>query len=652
MLTFSNPLLFWLLPILALPWLFRRRKEERIRHLPFPLIQFLRESEEKELINPHLQELLLLLLRTLLLGVLLFALAGPKWVSAPLPGAGLFSVLPIGKAFQSNTIVLDTSYSLGYREGPESWWSKAREAWKAATSHTRGFATTYVQWDRTTVIPSGSSPLPSLSTQEIEEIFLGMPREEGTPVLDLCTALTRSFEGRSNAIVITDGQRWPWESLLESQIHPAELPGLIVVPVGTEPVRNTWFQVESLSTPPWGISGWETFAGHVQSIQDDPNASGLISIFHGQTGEHLYSKTITYPNLLGQAAMLPFSFTALYSKLVQNSTSATNTPTDFLEFRVKLEPSDPLPIDNEAVYRVPVLPHFTVGITGSADTASQAYRVLSTAINPLQGSVDSPPVDLRAVSPAEGIPAGLDLLFTVPDFVPAWSGQDTVATIDYIKTGGNAVIITGGRPADSSPWGQLLAQIGWKETPSSVTEASLDTLSAGGTGLLGSALAAWDRSMWIPWLPSTHHGVITGQQAQPLVTYNTGESTCHLLTEISLGKGTGWLLNARLEEKSDILLSPLLPVLIWEIGKEAARLRQVTPLTLPRPRLESNLLLLTDQDKNKLQERYNIRFATVDTLRDEIAQLQAGTDLRMLLLFFCVLLALLESWLSNRMASM
>jgi len=99
MFTLSNPLLLWAMPVLLLPWIFRRRQEERIQHLNFPLIQFLRESEEKDLINPQLQELLLLILRTALLAVLILALAGPEWVADGQPHRGWFSFRPFGGRF-------------------------------------------------------------------------------------------------------------------------------------------------------------------------------------------------------------------------------------------------------------------------------------------------------------------------------------------------------------------------------------------------------------------------------------------------------------------------------------------------------------------------------------------------------------------------
>src|SRR5690606_24578642 len=110
-------------------------------HLKFPLLQFLKESEQKERVNPLLQEWLLLAIRTLLLALLLLALAGPKWISPEGASNRLLSFLPIGQSFNANVIVLDESYSMGYNDGENNWWQTAAEVTLQLDQELQGLST-------------------------------------------------------------------------------------------------------------------------------------------------------------------------------------------------------------------------------------------------------------------------------------------------------------------------------------------------------------------------------------------------------------------------------------------------------------------------------------------------------------------------------
>ena len=650
MITFSNPLLLWLFPALLLPWIFRRRKEERIRHIPFPLLKFLQESKERELVNPHLQEFLLLLLRTLLIAVLLMALAGPKWVTESKKPGGWLSFLPFGSAFQANTVVLDSSYSMGYGEGNDAWWRKAQLHWNSVNASLRGFSTHRYRWDSSTVIPNNPTPLRSYSEQEIEELFLGIPTEEGTSIPDLCNALKKTNENQGSVILVTDGQRWPWEKLLEISLNPSDFPPLLVLLTGSGPVNNTWFQVESLSSPPWGISGWETLSGHIFSISGKTGGTGIISIFQGKTGKHLYSKTVTYPTVQNKAALLPFSFTAMLSKLIEE-TDVLKTGKD-LEFTITLEPSDPLPIDNTQKFRVPMATKFTFGLACNPQLSNQALSVITTAINPLMNTKDTPPVESRIVQPPfDSVAGDVDLLLLVQDFAPWWSNRETMAAINYLKNGGSAVVFAGENKEANSPWNQFLNQLGWAWTVKDTTGEITKPVTITGSGILPSALSAWDATMWNTWIPKASPGAANNPDSHPLVSYAYEDSVSHLITEIKVGKGRCWLINSSLNEKSQTLLSPILPVFLWEAGKEVARAKQSAEIQLPKPKLESNLILLSDADKEALQKKYNIRFTNLDGMDKEIARLNNGFDLRTALLLLCLILALAESWLSNRLAA-
>ena len=164
-------------------------------------------------------------------------------------------------------------------------------------------------------------------------------------------------------------------------------------------------------------------------------------------------------------------------------------------------------------------------------------------------------------------------------------------------------------------------------------------------------MSAWDAAMWQPWMPA-RAGRMENGEIHPRVVYQAGDQTAHLISEAVLGKGRIWAVNTSLRPEAGALLSPLLPVFLWETAKDAARLKHPAAFQPPEPNPESDIRLLTNEEKQKLSQTYGIRFIQPEEIEDLAASLYGGTDLRALLLAFCGALALLESWLANRLASL
>ncbi len=649
MFTFSNPLLLWFLPILIIPWIFRRRQKERIQQVDFALMRFLRESEEKEMINPYLQELLLLILRTLLLACLILALAGPKWYSNERREAGLFSYLPFGKAFESKLVVLDTSYSMGYGEGESSWWNQCQKIWKRFEDQYSGFATETVRWDRTTVSGKTGDRLNALQKDEIENLFESIPTKAGTSVLDLVSAIRQNETDNESVIILTDGQKYPWSSLLNGSYNAASFPPVLVITVGKGSITNSWCEVSTLSTPPWGISGWETISGHVRSIRT-AEEKGKISILRPETGEEIYTQLISFPQTEGQAASLPFLFTALYSDLAE-SVEGEGEPADELHFSIQVQPEDLLPHDNSLDLQVPCVDRFLFGIVCDPNVPPRELPVLSSALNPLADEPSSPPVDIRYITPEQKpYPLDIDLAIVSGYFATWWSTADSFAIQEYVKKGGSAVIFTGGTLQRSDDWKNFLEEIGWEWTTNVEIKKKPEQITANQTSVLGDLFDQWNEEVWHTWIPSMH-GKLLENRGRSLITYQIDESTYSLISEISLGKGRIWLVNSEIDLEAETLLSPAFPVFLWETSKEIAREQQKYSLPDLPSRAESDLTLLTDEEKELLAERYGIRFADAETMDDAIAQRFGSIDLRLFLLFICLLFALTESWLSNYLAS-
>lgn len=647
MFTFANPFLLWLFPLLALPWIFRRRQEERIQHIEFPMLRFLRESEERELINPKLQEWLLLILRTLLLALLLLAFAGPKWVSEAGGAAPWFSFLPFGSAMRSSVTVTDASYSMRYGEGADAWWARAARTREDIEGRLGGVTARHA-WNREVRDRSQAGKLPSLAPNEEKELFEQPPEAPGAPFADLFAQLNATHPGRERVILITDGQRLPWKAMLGPDAAALSLPPALAILVGGETPDNAWFSVDSLSSPPWGIAGWETIAGRVRAVGGETGAERSIAI-SGADGTALFNRAATPAGGGDEAASAAFQFTAIPARLAAPEAPDADAPGSIV-IDIQLVPEDALPFDNRMRLEIPFADRFRAGLAHDASNPPQGVEFISTALAPGEGFSN---VEIVPVSPPDAFfEAGLGLAAVNRDYVPWWSPADSTSLLNYVKQGGAALIFTGGSPSDNHSWEQLLSEIGWEwGGERGNAEPAVETPGGARKDPVGAMLSDWAPAMWNPWLPS-RHGSLTGGRRQALAVYTANGETREVIAGRALGEGRLWIVNSALNADSPALWSPILPALLWEAAKEAARINGGYEYSPPPDRTESDLRLLTEDDKRFLTEKYGIRFADAANAADEIERLFGGVDLRFALLFLAIAAALAESWLANRMAAL
>lgn len=104
---FIFPSLLWFLPVVLLVVLIHLIHMFRHRHLPWGAMEFLLASYQKSRARILLQQLLLLLLRTLVAAFLVFAFAGPRL-------SGRLAERFGGRSFH-HIVLLDDSYSMGER---------------------------------------------------------------------------------------------------------------------------------------------------------------------------------------------------------------------------------------------------------------------------------------------------------------------------------------------------------------------------------------------------------------------------------------------------------------------------------------------------------------------------------------------------------
>ncbi|MDP8243816.1 MAG: BatA domain-containing protein [Candidatus Hinthialibacter antarcticus] len=644
MFTFANPFLLWAFPILALPWIFRRRREDQIQRVDFPLIRFLLEAKEKDFINPQLQELLLLILRTLLLAMILLALAGPRWQTSG-AGARLWSWLPFASALQQQIAVIDSSYSMGYDDGDAQWMPRANDAWNNVKQSLGGLALRTYRWDAASVGASAAAALNPLSRAEIDLLFEETPTANGASSIDLFASLRSQLNSGERIVIITDGQRLPWQSLLDGPVPPSSVPPCIVAVVGTEPAVNLWCDIDAISLPPWGVAGWESFTGYTGAIGWQETVNGGLTVTRVDADEDVLQNDVSFPGNTSGVQRVPFSFTASAGDLVAIK---TNEETYASQWRIQIEPDDPLPIDNQLEFQVPIQTQFNIVLAADETAPSSSLAVLRASVKPDDTQtgpiqIHYAPTSLEALSPDD------DWLVLNPAWRTEWSAAETSLVIEFAKQGGAVLVMTGGEVPQGA-WAEFLGELGWEWLPEN-TEAQAGSITVSSIETLGDALSVWPKSAWDDWTPK-QHGALTRSEAQPTTAYEYGAATAHSLAGFTLGQGRIWLLNAPLSTNQGALLSPLFPALMWELAKDAARVTRQENWTPPQRRFESDLTMLTQDERQQLQARYGIEFVDLDSINDALGKMQGGFDLRIVLIFICLLLALLESWLANRLASL
>ncbi len=644
MFTFANPFLLWAFPVLALPWIFRRRREDQIQHIDFPLIRFLLEAEEKDFINPQLQELLLLVLRTLLLALILLALAGPRW-QANSASSGLWSWLPFASALQQQVAVIDSSYSMGYDDGQETWMARANNAWNLVSSSLGGVALRTYRWDATTLGANTPAAFNQLSRAEIDILFEEPPVANGASANQLFEALEGQLSGGERIVILTDGQRAPWNALIDEPVNAASVPACVVAIAGSQAPYNLWFDIESYSMPPWGVAGWESFTGNAAAKGWQEPVDGGLTITRVDADEDVMQIDVSFPANMPDVQRVPFSYTAAASEFGE---ALSNQETYSSQWRIQIEPNDPLPIDNQLEFTIPIQTQFNLALAADETAPSPSLAIVRASIKPDNDA--SGPIQISYLPGSlAALAIDTDWLLLNPDWRAQWTAADTSLALEFARQGGAILVLSGGA-APQGEWAGLFEELGWQWLPTNA-DATLGEISFSSGSRLGAVLSVWPPSAWNGWHPN-QHGLLNRNQSQPAAAYSYGGATAHTLVGFTLGQGKVWVLNTPLSPDGGALLSPLLPAILWELAKDAARNPSQGAWTPPPRRLESDLTMLSTEDRQLLNERYGIQFVELDSLRSALSELQGGVDLRILLIFLCLLVALVESWLANRLASL
>ena len=188
---FLNPALVWLAVGALAPIIIHLAARSRPKLTPFPAVRFIMVSHRRTATKFRLKQLLLLLLRVAALGLFAFVVARP-WVE------GTAGDVKHSQATVTAVVVLDTSYSMGYKQDKSSSFEKAKEmALAAIDAFTVGES-------RACLVLAGDTPRPVLRDFDHAFDLAGLERRiEETPLTyhgSDCTAAVKEAVGMLDGV--------------------------------------------------------------------------------------------------------------------------------------------------------------------------------------------------------------------------------------------------------------------------------------------------------------------------------------------------------------------------------------------------------------------------------------------------------------------
>jgi hypothetical protein len=203
---FLNPIFLAATAAAAIPLLlhlFARRRRLRIR---FSTLRFLHMARRKTARRTRLENLLLLLLRSLILLLLALAFALPVVRTASFGDA-------LGRSRRDVALVVDTSFSMGYA-------TSAREVWKESLDAARAIVQGLREGDRACLFAAGEEVTPLIPEPVADLDFVRAQVDNLKPdpsssrlmpaVAAAAQALVAAGRSERELYMITDGQALPW----------------------------------------------------------------------------------------------------------------------------------------------------------------------------------------------------------------------------------------------------------------------------------------------------------------------------------------------------------------------------------------------------------------------------------------------------------
>ena len=200
--TFLNPILLFGLAAALVPLVLHLLTLRRLRTIDFSSLRFLKELQKSSIRRIRFQQILLLILRTLLMVFLVLAFARPAL-------RGSFAAIGGGEAASTTVILLDDSPSMEVRDERGTSFSRALQSAQRIVDLARDN-------DHLSLVPlsttAGSAALPGRTTRTSAHAFLAdaHPSSVSVPfrhaLMRVNELLAASTDANHEVVIITDGQ--------------------------------------------------------------------------------------------------------------------------------------------------------------------------------------------------------------------------------------------------------------------------------------------------------------------------------------------------------------------------------------------------------------------------------------------------------------
>ena len=408
----------------TMPFFLHLMQNRKRLRLPFPTVRFLRKAEKNTSRRIRLENILLWLVRTLIMALLGTAFAMPMIRSG---GAGW-----LGEAPRDVAIVLDASYSMGYRVEKGTVWDKGIESAVAIIEGLR-------EPDRFCVFLAGEQPEPIFAEpvankhEGIARLRALQPGQSGSRILPAVNAamkaLLKADAQREHEIhIITDNQALPWQDLatggVEAQIEPKT--AVFVSLLGVSSPENT--AVVSLELQPQVTRKGSEMKAAVKLRHTGPPADTVLSLFIDDREVSRRHVAAADADSAAPSVTMPLLDVGVHAARIQT-------------------PDDNLPADNAFYFLVRVQEQMPTLLVGSESET----LFLRTALR--AGLGGESPIELITPEHVTDKPLSRYTSVILANALPLF-GQAISAIEAYVKAGGVLVLFPGmtAKPEAYASW--------------------------------------------------------------------------------------------------------------------------------------------------------------------------------------------------------
>lgn len=219
--TFLAPAVLAGLGTMTLPVAIHLLNRMRVRTITWGATRFLLESVKKNQRRLQIEDLILLLLRCLLIGLLALAFARPV-INPETSAAG------VADGPETTVLVLDQSASMGQSNGIETRYELAKTGIRKKLDEMgRGSqAALFLVTDRVTQVVARPTSNLALVRRAVDVSKPSDRTSDLLPAIQMAVEALKPFPGRKRILIFTDNQKTAWEQLPAIRALVAGLPGI------------------------------------------------------------------------------------------------------------------------------------------------------------------------------------------------------------------------------------------------------------------------------------------------------------------------------------------------------------------------------------------------------------------------------------------